>query len=128
MNIVCNENVTVKVNSTGTFPNGTPWTRYEFYPSDGYALWRDNEIGNIDPETGEPWCYWLSIAAMDNEVEEFASHIWAKLIDETMEVFGDTEPEQPVMKARTFRAVSRNEPSGTYIDKNGVEREKKGVY
>ena len=44
-----------------------------------------------------------------------------------MEVFCDTEPEQPVMKARTMALVAK-EPSSTYIDENGVERDKKGVY
>ena len=122
MNIVCNEHVRCELEIHGTYND-----LYQFLPDEGYALWRDNETGNIDPETGEPWCYWLAIGATDTEIESFAPHIWAKLIDETMEVFGDAEPEQPVMKARRMALVAK-EPSSTYIDENGVERDKKGVY
>lgn len=102
-----------------------------FYPEDGYALWEDDEETNLNPETGEPLCYWLQIRYPKTwqgnpYSEQRAPHIWAKLIDETMEVFNtgnqtqvmtlslDDEPAAPV--------------SHTYIDENGVEKPKKGVY
>ena len=104
----------------------------KFYPDDGYALWMDDEEGNIDPDTGEPNMYWLQINVPKSMSEACAPHIWAKLIDETMEVYGKT-PEQPVMKARASTMSLRGpgkevEASHTYIDENGVERDKRGVY
>lgn len=125
MNIVCNENVNCEFDLQGTYHS-----LYKFTPAEGYALWRDNETGNLDPETGEPYCYWLFINATDTEVEEFAPHIWAKLIDETMEVFGDTDPNEPevAMFSMRGRSVEPEEESHTYIDENGVERSKRGVY
>lgn len=122
-NIICNENVFCNVEVVGKYH-----TMYQFTPTNGYALWRDNEEGNLD-ENGEPMCYWFSISALDTEVEEFAQHIWAKLIDETMEVFGDVsnQPEVATFGLRRGAEVEE-EPSHTYIDENGVERDKKGVY
>lgn len=128
--IICNEHVRCEVMWEGMGTTGG--TYYSFLPDDGYALWRDNETGNIDPETSEPWCYWLSIDCWDDTASEYAPHIWAKLIDETMEVFGNIEPEQPVMKARavtmSLSGEESVEDSHTYIDENGVEHQKKGVY
>lgn len=119
INIVCNENVFCNVEIVGA-----THTMYQFAPAAGYALWRDNEEGNLD-ENGQPYCYWYAISALDTEVEEYAQHIWAKLIDETMEVFGKTDPNQPELMTL---GLDDKEPSHTYIDENGVEREKKGVY
>lgn len=87
MSIICNENVSCEFMWSHTIPSGVTYDRYKFLPADGYALWRDNEEGNIDPETGEPWCYWWEIESIN--AEEDAPHIWAKLIDDTMETFGD---------------------------------------
>lgn len=58
-----------------------------FYPEPGYAMWRDNEEGNLD-ENGNPYCYWLQYNCLKQYSESEAPHIWAKLIDETMDVFG----------------------------------------
>lgn len=60
----------------------------KFTPDEGYALWDDTEEGNIDPITGEPYCYWLIMYVPKNQSEALAPHIWAKLIDESMEVYG----------------------------------------
>lgn len=95
-----------------------------FTPELGYALWNDTETGNLDEETGEPLCYWLEMIVPKSISETQASHIWAKLIDETMEVFG-TIPDMPEVATFSLRSAPT---SHTYIDENGVEREKKGVY
>lgn len=112
----------------------------DFAPDGGYAMWMDDEKGNLDPETGDPYCYWLSITVPNEErARERAPHIWAKLIDETMEIFGNTDPEQPVMKARAITMslrkdqlddieITSEEESHTYIDENGEKRQKHGVY
>ena len=87
-------------------------------------MWDDTETGNLDEFTDEPLCYSLQIHIPKRISETQAPHIWAKLIDETMEVFGQI-PNQP--EVATFRL--RSAPtSHTYIDENGVERQKKGVY
>lgn len=106
----------------------TEYNRYvdKFYPDEGYALWRDNEEGNLD-ENGQPYQYYLQMQIQKNASEATAPHIWAKLIDETMEVFGNVnQPEAATYGMR--RSVAPTEPSHTYIDENGVEREKNGVY
>lgn len=92
-----------------------------FTPDEGYALWRDDEVNNLDPETGEPFRYWLTMRIQKKISESWAPHIFAKLIDDTMEVFG--KPNQQIGKLRSSEPVSH-----TYIDENGVERQKKGVY
>lgn len=65
-----------------------------FTPTDGYALWRDNEEGNLD-ENGQPICYWLTMIVPNFVAESRAPHIWARLIDDTMEVYG-TPAKPPV--------------------------------
>lgn len=60
---------------------------YRFYPDEGYVLWRDDELENLD-ENGQPYCYWRSIDVPVRACEELAPHIFAKLIDDTMEIFG----------------------------------------
>lgn len=88
MSIMCNENVSCSAVFTSSVG-----TRYKFTPAEGYALWRDNEEGNLD-ENGEPYCYWYAIYEWDEAAAEIAPHIWAKLIDDTMEVYGNTnQPE-----------------------------------
>lgn len=81
---VCNEHVRLEVQWEGMGITGG--TRYTFLPDEGYALWRDNEKRNIDPETGEPYIYRYGIDCWDETAREFAPHVWAKLIDDTMEV------------------------------------------
>lgn len=103
---------------------------YKFAPDEGYALWDDTEEGNLD-ENGEPMCYWLTIICPnENSAIKSSPHIWAKLIDETMEVFGDTDPNEPEVAVFSMRgrSVEPEEESHTYIDENGVERPKRGVY
>lgn len=98
----------------------------KFYPDEGYALWRDNEEGNLD-ENGQPMQYYLQYRCQKRFSESEAPHIWAKLIDETMEVFGNVgTPEVATYGLR--RTVEPAEVSHTYIDENGVEQPKKGVY
>ena len=106
----------------------TEYNQYvdKFYPDAGYALWRDNEEGNLD-DNGQPMQYYLQYQCQKRFSEAEAPHVWSKLIDETMEVFGNTgTPEVATYGLR--RTVAASEPSHTYIDENGVEREKKGVY
>lgn len=114
-----------------------------FTPDNAYALWNDTEETNLD-ENGNPYQYYLQLFVQMRFAEEDAPHIWAKLIDETMEVYGKTDPNQPelmsvdepvVMKARTMSlrssadsSANTQETSHTYIDENGIERPKKGVY
>ena len=104
-------------------------TSYEswdtFYPEAGYAIWRDNEEGNLD-ENGQPYQYYLQYICIKRFSESEAPHIWAKLIDETMEVFGNVN--QPAVMALDLDDEEPAEPSHTYIDENGVEQMKKGVY
>ena len=96
-----------------------------FYPDEGYALWMDNEEGNLD-ENGEPVFYWLQYNCQKRFSESEAPHIWAKLIDETMEVFGNVGT--PEVATFNLRRTAPTETSHTYIDENGVEQMKKGVY
>ncbi|MGN0998652.1 MAG: hypothetical protein ACI4PO_03770 [Faecousia sp.] len=72
-------------------------------------------------------CYWLGITCWDEQAADYAPHIWAKLIDETMEVFGDVDPNRPMLMSLSLDDEPA-EPSHTYIDENGVELDKKGVY
>lgn len=118
MSIVCNENVNCEWSYDYAYGSV-----YRFYPDEGYALWRDNEEGNLDEETGEAMCYWHQI--LTDKPEEYAPHIWAVLIDETMEEFGK-ENEAGVMTLDLDD--EEEEVSHTYVDKNGVVRNKKGVY
>lgn len=84
-----NEHVTVDTTSS---------TRTDrFYPEAGYALYEDDDTSNMDPVTGEILCYWTSISYHKelNGVkvsEERAPHIFAKLIEPGMDVFGTTNP------------------------------------
>ena len=104
----------------------TEYNQYvdRFYPDEGYALWRDNEEGNLD-ENGQPYQYYLQYQCQKRFSESEAPHIWAKLIDETMEVF--SKVNQPAVMSLGLDDEP-SETSHTYIDENGVEREKKGVY
>lgn len=94
-----------------------------FYPDDGYALWDDTYTDNLD-ENGNPYTYSLQIIVPKANSVETAPHIWAKLIDDTMEVFGKIPGQSEVMTLALDEEVS----SHTYIDENGVEQMKKGVY
>ena len=96
-----------------------------FYPDLGYALWRDNEEGNLD-ENGQPMQYYLQINVRKVASEAEAPHIWAREIDDTMEVFGKIPGMEDV--ATFGMRDTGEEPSHTYIDENGVEQMKKGVY
>ena len=57
-----------------------------FTPDDGYALWRDNEDGNID-ENGNPFIFSLQMRVPKTISETYAPHIRAKENDDTMEVY-----------------------------------------
>lgn len=70
-----------------------------FTPDEGYALWRDNETGNLD-ENGNPQCYWLTMNIQKRVSEAYAPHIWARLIDDTMEVYGT--PSKPPVSAASI--------------------------
>lgn len=59
----------------------------KFYPDEGYALWQDDEYDNLD-ENGNPYQYYLQKNIRKVASEAAAPHIWAKLIDDTMEVYG----------------------------------------
>lgn len=122
MNIVCNEHVRCELELHGTYQD-----LYQFLPDNGYALWRDNETGNIDSDTGEPWCYWLSIGSTDSEVESFAPHVWAKLIDDSMMDYSKLSSESKVLKMRAV-SLPDSEILDTYIDENGIEQTKRGIY
>ena len=98
----------------------------KFYPEEGYAIWRDNEEGNLD-ENGEPMQYYLQYNCLKRFSESEAPHIWAKLIDETMEVFGKVNNGESTTYSLR-RTSTEDESSHTYIDENGVERMKKGVF
>ena len=78
--ITLNEHVTIDTESSA-------YTDH-FYPEDGYALYRDNDPSNIDPDTGEIVCYWKHLACKKINTETYAPHVFAKLIDETMRVYG----------------------------------------
>lgn len=58
-----------------------------FVPEQGYALWRDDEEGNLD-ENNQPQCYWLMMRVPKKISEARAPHIWAKQIDDTMDIDG----------------------------------------
>lgn len=97
-----------------------------FYPEEGYAIWRDNEEGNLD-ENGEPYQYYLQYNCLKRFSESEAPHIWAKLIDDTMEVYGKVnQPEVMALGLEDEETTATS--SHTYVDENGVERQKKGVY
>lgn len=97
-----------------------------FYPDDGYALWEDNEEGNID-ENGEPMQYYFQKNVVKLHSESVAPHIFAKLIDDTMEIIGNPNPGVSTFGLRA-PSGEEGEVSHTYIDENGVERRKRGVY
>lgn len=52
-----------------------------FYPEDGYVLWRDNEVTNLD-ENGLPIFYYRQYNCLKRFFEEEALHIWTKPISE----------------------------------------------
>lgn len=98
-----------------------------FYPENGYALYEDDDASNINPETGEILCYWTSISYRKINSEERAPHIFAKLIDETMQVFGNVN--QPAVMALSLEdETDTTATSHTYIDENGVEKPKTPVF
>lgn len=96
-----------------------------FYPDEGYALWQDDEEGNLD-ENGQPLQYYLQKNIRKVASEAAAPHIWAKLIDDTMEVYGNVN--QPAVMSLGLDDEEPAEASHTYIDENGEEKPKKGVY
>lgn len=59
-------------------------TQYEradvFIPDDGYALWDDTEVPNMD-ENGNPMVYVLTMIVPKSRSEALAPHIWARLIE-----------------------------------------------
>ena len=82
MNLNLNEHVNVDSN----FLFGV-----KFIPDDGYALWRDDMTGNLD-ENGQPIHYYLSMICGRSQAETIAPHIFARLIDDTMQVYGNGKP------------------------------------
>lgn len=75
----------------------TEYNQYvdKFTPNDGYALWRDDEESNLD-ENGNPLCYWKQLQIQKRISESIAPHIWARLIEEGMQVYGITKPNDKV--------------------------------
>lgn len=59
---------------------------YEFTPDDGYALYDDTQTENFD-ENGEPIHYFMRMIMSKSNAEEKSPHIWARLIEEGMEVY-----------------------------------------
>lgn len=59
---------------------------YVFRPDEGYALWDDTQTGNLD-ENGEPIHYYMSMRMNKTNAESTAPHIWARLIEEGMQVY-----------------------------------------
>lgn len=64
----------------------------KFYPEEGYAIWRDDELGNLD-ENGNPIIYYYQYNCQKSRSAAKAPRIWARLIDDTMEVFGAPNKE-----------------------------------
>lgn len=58
----------------------------KFYPEDGYVMWRDNEMGNLDGD-GNPIIYYYQYNCQKRFSESESPHIWAKLIDDNDNVF-----------------------------------------
>lgn len=108
---------------------------HRFRPKDGYALWRDDEEGNLDEETGEPLCYWITILCPNETIaNKRALHIWAKLIDETMIDYTQQQVSNSDIMTLGLdddngnnSQITKKIPS-TYIDENGIERDKRGIY
>lgn len=96
-----------------------------FYPDEGYALWQDDEYDNLD-ENGQPHQYYLQKNIRKVASEAASPHIWAKLIDDTMEVY--SKANQPAVMSLGLDDEGAANASHTYIDENSIEREKKGVY
>ncbi len=98
----------------------TGYNRYVdlYYPDEGYALWRDNDESNLDPE-GQPLQYSFRLQIQKNASGEAAPHIRARQIDETMQICSRRyQPE----------GLPFTEEAGTYLDAAGQEQEKRGVY
>lgn len=64
-----------------------------FTPAEGYALWDDTETGNLD-ENGNPLVYWYQFRIPKSLSEEKSVHIWAKLIEDGMGVYGDENKQE----------------------------------
>ena len=71
MNVTLNEHVTIDTEKSA-------YTDH-FYPEDGYALYEDNNESNMD-ENGNIICYWKHLACRKEQTEEYAPHVFAKLI------------------------------------------------
>lgn len=67
----------------------------KFTPDEGYALWRDDMQSNID-EDGNPKHYYKQMLIGKTRSESVAPHIWARLIEEGMQVYGVTKPTEKV--------------------------------
>lgn len=87
----------------------TEYNQYvdKFTPDDGYALWRDNETGNLD-ENGNPIIYRLQMMVQKKNSETYAPHIWARLIDDTMEVYGNPAPPVEVASESDYQDALRD--------------------
>jgi len=98
----------------------TGYNRYVdlYCAEEGYALWRDNDGSNLDPE-GQPLQYAFRLQIQKNVSRETAPHIRARRIDETMQI-----------RSRRYQPEDQplGEEPGTYLDAAGQQREKRGIY
>ena len=56
-----------------------------FYPAEGYVLWRDDEVGNLQPN-GAPWVCYRNYYCQKRFSEAQAPHVRAMPIAEAAEV------------------------------------------
>ena len=101
----CNPNVNCAYLRTNPL-TGSQW--FEFTPDENYAIWLDDETGNLD-ENGNPIAYsWAKQYPFTSQeqLDEYATHVWARLIDDTMEIYGgNDEPDVEIMSDEAGEAT-----------------------